>query len=454
MTLRKTVHSRTLRSVLRGGAAALLTVGLTGCMGETTLTDAGETVSRMAAKPVAAVKNLAAPTDAAMRAQEAQSEAILSLQTRRSVLSVGSSYARVADAVLEANSRAAEAELRSARLRARAASKNWLPSIGPTISLTSLGDVVTQLLLEQVLFDHGRKKAEREFAAHDVEVAAANLSIDTNDRVFSALSLYVDAQTAQAREQVMFKRQAQLVRFEDIVRQRVEGGVSDLSDLRVMQQKLAELNAEIKNERERQTTALAELNAMSVRNVQSVDGVTSLTLPQGARALDVVKAQAEADRDVAQAKIDRAGLLPGLTARGTLDENGTSGGLTAGDDGLLSIGTGANLKALQAKREAAQRNVAQAEEDANRQLRRFEAQLASLQRQQADAAGLTAPARANFKLFQEQFQAGQRTIMDVVNTYEAMMRLEQDQASLPFDIARVQLEIARDLGVLADGGDV
>ena len=454
MTLKMTVHRRTPRACLRGCVAMLLVVSLTGCMGETGLTDAGNAVSRMAAKPMAAVKNLTTPDDAAMRTQEAQSDTILSLQARRSVLPAGSSYANVADAVLAANSRAAEAELRSARLRARAASKNWLPSIGPNISLTSLGDVVAQLLLEQVLFDHGRKRAEREFAALDVEVAAADLSIDTNARVFSALSLYLDAQTAQAREHVMFKRQAQLVRFEDIVRQRVEGGVSDLSDLRVMQQKLAELQSEIKNERERQTTALAELNAMSAREVQTVDGATSLTVSRRAQPLAVTRAQARADRDVAQAKLARAGLLPGLTARATVDENGTTGDVGAGTDGLLNVGMGANLKALEAKREAAQREVSQADEDANRKLRRFEAQLASLQRQQADAAGLTAPARANFQLFQEQFQAGQRTIMDVVNTYEAMMRLEQEQASLPYDIARVQLEMARDLGVLADGDDV
>ena len=146
--------------------------------------------------------------------------------------------------------------------------------------------------------------------------------------------------------------------------------------------------------------------------------------------------------------------MPGLPARATVDNSGTSGEITAGNDGLLNIGMAANLKALEANREAAQREVGQAEEDANRQLKRFEAQLASLERQQSDAAGLTAPARANFELFQEQFQAGQRTIMDVVNTYEAMMRLEQDQASLPYDIARVTLEIARDRGVLADGDDV
>ena len=53
------------------------------------------------------------------------------LLRREAVLDSRSPYGKVAGAVLAANSRAAEAELRSAKLRAEAASKNWLPTIGP-----------------------------------------------------------------------------------------------------------------------------------------------------------------------------------------------------------------------------------------------------------------------------------------------------------------------------------
>ena len=91
---------------------------------------------------------------------------------RHSVLNAGA-FSDVANAVLAANSRAAEADLRAAKLRAEARANNWLPSLGPSVSLTSLGAVVSSMVVEQVLFDNGRKKAERDYAAADVEVAAA-----------------------------------------------------------------------------------------------------------------------------------------------------------------------------------------------------------------------------------------------------------------------------------------
>ncbi|MEM7596969.1 MAG: TolC family protein, partial [Pseudomonadota bacterium] len=124
---------------------------------------------------------------------ETNSEIIETLLNRQSLLHDRGPFADVAQAALNASSRASEAELRSAQLRAEAASKNWLPTLGPNISLTSMGDLVTSMLLEQVLFDNGRRKAERAFAAADVEVAAVALSQDMNDRVYTALSLYVTA---------------------------------------------------------------------------------------------------------------------------------------------------------------------------------------------------------------------------------------------------------------------
>ncbi|MDO7606444.1 MAG: TolC family protein, partial [Loktanella sp.] len=130
-----------------------------------------------------------------------QSEIIQNLLNRRSVLDNGP-FAQVANAVLAANSRAAEADLRAAKLRAEARANNWLPSIGPNVSLTSLGAVVSTMVVEQVLFDNGRKKAERDYAAADVEVAAVTLAQDTNKRVLAGLELYISAQEASARANV------------------------------------------------------------------------------------------------------------------------------------------------------------------------------------------------------------------------------------------------------------
>jgi len=98
------------------------------------------------------------------QANGTQSEIISGLLNRRSVLPSGP-YAEVASGVLAANSRAAEADLRAAKLRSQARANNWLPTLGPTVSLTSLGDVVTGLVVDAVLFDNGKKKAERDYAA-------------------------------------------------------------------------------------------------------------------------------------------------------------------------------------------------------------------------------------------------------------------------------------------------
>ncbi|OIQ38050.1 MAG: transporter, partial [Roseobacter sp. MedPE-SW] len=90
---------------------------------------------------------------------EATSEVISTLLDRRSMLVEGTVYKEVAEAAVAASARASEAELISAKLRAEAESKNWLPSIGPSVSLTDLGDLVAGMLIEQVLFDNGRRKA-------------------------------------------------------------------------------------------------------------------------------------------------------------------------------------------------------------------------------------------------------------------------------------------------------
>jgi len=136
-------------------------------------------------------------------------------------------YAQVASSVLAANSRAAEAELRAAMLRAQARELNWLPSLGPTVSLNSLGSVVAGLVIEQTLFDGGANRAEREFARADVEVAAVALAQDTNDRVFQALDLYLTAQAAEARAAVHKGGMARMERFEYVMSERVKAGINE-----------------------------------------------------------------------------------------------------------------------------------------------------------------------------------------------------------------------------------
>ncbi|WP_101068814.1 TolC family protein [Roseovarius salinarum] len=428
------------------GLLAIVTLALGGCA--TGPGEDGGIVSRF--------RDTTQSLFAADREAQAESSAIIAdLKARRSALPPGGSFDRVARAVLEADSRTQATELRGARLRAQAAAKNWLPRVGPEITLTSLDDVVSRLLVEQVLFDHGRKKAERAFAAADVEVAAVKLAEATNDRLAEALSLYLDA--AEARERVGLERRAlrDMQEFERIMRERVRGGISDRSDLDVVRQKLAEIRAELSAQREVATTGLAELNAMSVHPLDEVEGLSDVRVAAGdAVPLEVLAAEAMRARDIARARIDRADQLPGVTAGGSLGDDGSGMGLQLGGDGLLGLGTGARLKAIEAQKEAASRRVRQAKEDADRDLRRMDQRLVALSRQVAETSELARRAKSTLELFQAQYENGQRQVMDVVGVYETFAQRQRDHVARKHELAQTRLEVARHLGLLADGSEI
>lgn len=383
----------------------------------------------------------------------AESPILQNLMARSSVLPPDTAYHTVATAVLAANARAAETELRAARLRASAASTNWLPTVGPRVSLNSLGDVISQIIIDQVIFDNGRRKGERAFAKADVEVAAVALAEDTNARVATGLGLYLEA--AEARESAAVHRATlrEMEHFEYIMSERVRGGVSDMSDLNVIRQKLAEIRAAITASDEAAHTAIAELNAMSIQTLNDVRGLEKLHVPaDAAQPLAVTRAEAEQGRTIAQARIDRASQLPGISAQTALGENSGSG-VTAGGT-ALGLGTGKRLRAIEAAREAAGRQVAQANEDANRTLRRLEGQVTATARQAHEARNLTAQAKSNLDLFQDQYRAGQRQVMDVVGVYETFAARQVAELLLKYEARRLQVELARVQGVLADGEQI
>ncbi|MGR3492470.1 MAG: TolC family protein [Shimia sp.] len=392
------------------------------------------------------------PADASF-ADPKESEIIQGLLLRRSILPASGPYAQVSNSVLLASARAAEADLRAARLRERAASKNWLPKIGPSISLTSLSDIVSGILVEQVIFANGRLKAEREYAAADVEAAAVNLSEDVNDRVLAGLTLYLRAAQAREAAEVSASLARRMRHFHGMMQERVNGGVSDMSDLRIIAAKLREAEDAVLSDQEAAATALAELNAMADRDLSGVRGVQDVgAVPSGLAPLAVLEAQAIRTRNIAQAKIDRAELLPTLSVGGDITGGDITGLIGGGE--MIGVGTGAAMQALKAAQDAADRRVVEAQEDAAREMRRMSQQIAALDRQEAQKRQLAADARANHALFQEQFENGGRSILDVIGVYETAMRLEHEHVQVKYDRARVKLEMADLHGALVDGGRI
>lgn len=437
---------RAQRSVL----ACLAVLALPGCLAQG---DGGASVSRMLMPEVAEV-----PQGLSSGAVAEASPVMVDLMARRSALPEGAALDRVADAVLVADTRAAAAALRSARLRERAQAHNWLPSISPQASLSSLGSVVAMLVVEQVLFDNGRKKAERDFAKADVEVAAVALVRDANDRVLTALRLYLAAREAQDKALLSQSAGRDMEHFAWIMSERVKGGISDSSDLQVLQQKLAEINASAQSEAEAARAAMAELVAMGVApallaELSGLSGAeAALALPAPAPVpLSVRLAEAEQARAEARARVERAGFLPGLTATGVIGRDAPDPSVGLSTTRPLGFGTGDDLRAIEAATEGERRKVAQSREEAQRRLTRLAQEQAALQRQAAEAAVLTSRAKANLDLFQAQYDAGQRQVMDVVGLYEQFARQQHSAAGLRYRAVLAGLEMAAELGLLADG---
>jgi len=378
-----------------------------------------------------------------------QSALIDELRSRKTVLPDSGPYAQVADAVIAASADVAVAELRIARLKAEAKAKNWLPSIGPQLDLSSLGNLVASLVVEQALFDNGRRRAERDFAAADVEVAAVTLTADINERVYEGLSHYLDAERARDQAAVAARGVERLVEFDRIMSIRVEGGLSDRSERQIIQQRVTEMQATYASDIAARDAALAELAAMAAQPLAGVTGLSPIGLAN-AEPLSVVMARGVGVRSVAEAKMVKASMLPGLTAKGVANGDGVTGGLTAGG-GLLNLGLGNTVAALNATADLADRKTAEAAADANRSQVSLEREIAALQLRERDGADVLRQSGGNLSMFTEQYKVGRRSLTELVGQYDSYARMERDQAALTYEIAVRQLRIAAARGQLVDG---
>ena len=382
----------------------------------------------------------------------AQSALIADLLARRSVLAPNGPFAQVADAVLDNSSGAAAAELRVARLRAEARAKNWLPQIGQSVNLTSLSGLAASLLVETALFDQGRRKAEREFAVADVEVAAVGLSASMNQRVFDGLTHYINAQRARAQLTISGTAAARLAEFETVMAQRVDGGISDRSEQRIIAQAQAEMQATMAADQDAEASAMAELQAIAGRPLAGVQGLDTIApLQSASEPLSVLLVRGEGARAMAQSRLERSGMMPGISASANVGSNGMAPGLRMTGAGLLNPGSRAALQALDATPDVVGRQTAEAADAANRRRVALERQIATLSSRAVQGAEVVQQTKGNLALFTEQYQVGRRSLLELVGQYDGYARLERDQASLRYDIALLELELARDRGLLIDG---
>ncbi|MFD2172912.1 TolC family protein [Rhodobacter lacus] len=445
MTFRGKLTGLRARHCARMAVAASVLAGLGGCMQGTPFPAGRSSFSPTAMNLVAGHPGTTVQS----------SVIIADLAARPTALQGAGPYARVAQAVLGDAKGTAKAELRMKRLTATAQSKNWLPEIGPSLSLTRLGDLATQILVEQVLWDNGAKRAERDYSAADVEVAAVSLSSEMNDTVADGLKAYITALKSREQAAVAARSAAKIGDYNHIMRQRVEGGLSDQSEARILAQKLTEMQAVAQADRDSEQTALAQLRSMTGQNLEDLAALGSFALPDPLpEALSVVEARAEAGRATAEAEMARAGYLPSLSAQASTSGGRPDFGFSAGLDQMLGFGTADAMAALEASKEAAAARVEKARQDDAQQIISLQAKLVALKAKAARDGAVVEQTGAGLDMFTEQYRMGRRTLMELVNMYESYADMAHAQAGLKYDIALIELEIARQHGILVEGRSI
>jgi adhesin transport system outer membrane protein len=353
---------------------------------------------------------------------------------------------------VQANSPGVEpAELGLARLRAEAASRNIWPSATPALTLTSLSGLAAQLVIDQPLMDHGRRKAERDRAAAELDLAAVTLSTRQNARAFEGLSLYLRAEQSRSQAEIARRATARLGEFHAIVTARIAGGLSDRTEEQIIAQSLAEMQATLAGDEEARRQALADLAALTGHDLpDAITGLDPLPEVPMADTLSVLQAEAEGARRLAEARITRASALPGLSANATISEDGATPGLSLG--GIrLGLGSPAVVQAAEATPALVARQRAEARQTADRRRIEFQGRIAQLRTRQAQGQAVLRQTLGNLDLYAEQYRIGRRSLTELTAQTAAAARLERDQAALVYEIARLQLELARDAGALIDG---
>ena len=443
--IRKAGQAGRVRPVAAPLISGVLVLALAGCFG-------GPQATRSNSSPADPAN--AGASDAHLDKQgEVVSELISQLRLRQSILPQGSSFAQVGDAVLKNSRASAEAQLRVKRLTARARSKNWLPKLGPDVSLTSLSSIAASLVLDTAIFDRGRRQAERDFAAADVEMAAVDLVQDLNQKVYDGLKLYIEACRAADLAMITEGALKQMAEFERVTKIRVSGGLSDGSEYRLVSQRRAEIEATLLSYQQGEKSAWAQLATLTGQPFEGLQGLTTLPPDSGnPEPLTVLEAKGSAARTRAEVAVAKSGLLAGIGAGASVGRDGDIKGGLSLDGDILGFGRKDNLAALDEALEVTTRKVDEARRDSDRKIVALTQEINTLAlREQADGS-VIAQMEGNMGLYTEQYKAGRRSLIELTGQFETLTSMKRDHASLKYQIALARLDIALLRGVLVNGG--
>lgn len=386
---------------------------------------------------------------------ESTSLVIASLQSRGSVSKDGSVCKKIEQITLENASVNSKETLRIRRLEAESRSKNWLPQIGPDVSLTSLGNVVGSILVDLVLYDTGGKRAERELAVADVELAAVGYAIELNDLVAEAIIYNIEMSEIDAEIAISKKEAAKLKKYLEIARTRIAGGLSDSSDEKMLSIKIAEVSQKIEalNARRQATSDQLALIAPGVEGL--ANEVHCISLPTSLpTSLRLEYAKAESNADLSEAMMLKAGLLPSIKAQSRITSEGVTGGVGLGLGAPIGIGTPSNIQKAKALTEAATKRLANTEREIARKMAKQDAEKRELKVQRDSNSSLLRNSEEIYYFAEQQYDLGRKSLADLTISFQNFNNLQREDVRIDHEIARIEVRQAADAGLLADGSNI
>ncbi|AWI84367.1 hypothetical protein CEW88_12145 [Alloyangia pacifica] len=216
-----------------------------------------------------------APQAMRLRA-DGRGKVIGTLAQRPGAILPGTPYAAIARAVLEGGGFRSVSELRLAWLRGKADELDWLPDLGPHLSLAVLAHMSQSVQSRPERFDTPRKQAERDLALAEIDQAALTLVDGANGQVFEAIGHHLDAEEAHARADLLEAAYRDVASLDWPIARAVAAGLVPAQRLQELRARVAWLRAERVDAGAEAQRARSELAAMGDSRLGGVAGIGAI----------------------------------------------------------------------------------------------------------------------------------------------------------------------------------
>ena len=317
-----------------------------------------------------------------------------------------------------------------------------------------------RLALQQPFLDFGRHASLSKQAKMDVSLAQIEHWQERNLAVHDALEHYVEYLRYRDLAELSKTYIEKHVELEKNIKDRVNGGVADRSELSLIEIRLKELVHQAQNDQRKQEAAWQEFNDQTDLSRDSIQNIIEEMIFEVILPEDSVHASPSvlwAQQSLQQARENRkevkSGSMPSVVLEAYLANNSedTSKGLALSLESSSFAGFAfrSHLKSADAEIHTARTALAKAIEDYDRESRRISLVHSDLVASKASLVEQSAQTQQAVTLFFEQFQSGVKPIMNAISVYESDLDIMRQLVSAQADIRLNKIRKANLMGVIA-----